>query len=132
MATVVIRQPATIKVSTGTVPRNALVTGSLVPDTDVAYDLGSPEHRFRSLYISGNTIDLGGALIKQDSNTGSISLVPTPSSAHPNPTGILITPQGGISAVGTINGQISANNIQSAVSNSTSYLAFKGADAGFF
>jgi hypothetical protein len=36
------------------------------------YDLGSPTRRWRKLYISGNTIDLGGALIGAE--TGSVSL----------------------------------------------------------
>jgi hypothetical protein len=32
------------------------VDGSLVPDADLAYDLGSPTARFRDLYMSGNSI----------------------------------------------------------------------------
>jgi hypothetical protein len=35
------------------------VPGSIVPDQDVAYDLGGPSNRFRDLYLSGNTIYLG-------------------------------------------------------------------------
>lgn len=40
---------------------------SLIPDTDVAYDLGSATNRFRDIYLSGSTIDLGGLEI---SNVG--------------------------------------------------------------
>lgn len=35
------------------------VTGSIIPDTDIAYDLGSPSARFRDLYLSGQTIYIG-------------------------------------------------------------------------
>lgn len=36
---------------------------SIIPDTDVAYDLGSITNRFKDLYLSGNTINLGGSTI---------------------------------------------------------------------
>jgi hypothetical protein len=36
-------------------------TRNIIPETDVAYDLGSPSRRFRTLYISGSTIALGSA-----------------------------------------------------------------------
>jgi hypothetical protein len=39
------------------------VYGAILPAANVTYDLGSPSQRFRTLYISGNTIDMGGALI---------------------------------------------------------------------
>jgi len=39
------------------------VKGHVVPDQNIAYDLGSASNRFRDLYLSGNTIDLGGATI---------------------------------------------------------------------
>jgi hypothetical protein len=35
------------------------VPGSIIPDADVAYDLGSPTAKFRSLYISSSTIYIG-------------------------------------------------------------------------
>jgi len=40
------------------------ITSSLVPDTDVAYDLGTSSNRFNDIYLDGNTIDLGGQTIK--------------------------------------------------------------------
>ncbi len=43
-------------------------TRSIIPETDVTYDLGSPTRRFKTLYISGNTISLGTANL---SSTGS-------------------------------------------------------------
>lgn len=48
------------------------VHGDIVPSANVTYDLGSPTRRFRTLYLDGNTIDLGGATIK--SSEGSIEL----------------------------------------------------------
>ena len=39
------------------------IAGSLIPDTDVAYDLGSSTKKFRDLYLSGSSIKLGGATI---------------------------------------------------------------------
>jgi len=44
------------------------VTGSLIPDTDISYDLGSSSNRFRDLYLSGTTIDMAGTKIQTDSN----------------------------------------------------------------
>ena len=38
-----------------------LQTRSIIPETDITYDLGSPSKRFRTLYISGSTIALGAA-----------------------------------------------------------------------
>jgi hypothetical protein len=36
---------------------------SIIPDTNITYDLGSSTNRFRDLYLSGTTIDLGGTKI---------------------------------------------------------------------
>ena len=39
------------------------VTGHLIPDANVAYDLGSPTHAFRDLYLSSSSIHLGGLTV---------------------------------------------------------------------
>jgi hypothetical protein len=39
------------------------INSSLIPDTNLAYDLGSETNRFRDLYLSGSTIDLGGTTL---------------------------------------------------------------------
>ena len=39
------------------------VPGSIIPDTNVAYDLGSPTAKFRSLYLSTSTIYIGTSTI---------------------------------------------------------------------
>ena len=46
--------------------------GSIIPDTDEAYDLGSSTNKFRDLYLSGNTITLGATTISSASG-GSIT-----------------------------------------------------------
>lgn len=43
------------------------VTGNLVPTANEEFDLGSASFRWRDLYLSGNTIDLGGVRLKNDS-----------------------------------------------------------------
>jgi len=49
------------------------VPGSISPDTDVSYDLGGPNNRFRDLYLSGNTIYLGQYGMSID-NTGRLRI----------------------------------------------------------
>src|SRR6056300_1634686 len=39
---------------------------SLIPDTDITYDLGSATNKWRDLYLSGNSIQLGTRTITQD------------------------------------------------------------------
>jgi len=39
------------------------VPGNIIPDTDVAYDLGSPANRFRDLYLSTSTVYIGTSTI---------------------------------------------------------------------
>jgi len=39
------------------------VSGHILPDTDVTYDLGSSSFKFRDIYLSGTSINLGNATI---------------------------------------------------------------------
>lgn len=48
----------------------------ILPDTTETYDLGSPSKRFHSLYLAGDTIDIGGSTISSD-GTGTISISAT-------------------------------------------------------
>jgi len=59
--------------STDTITVNGRFTTALVPDTNVAYDLGTSSLRWRDIYLSGNTIDLAGATISGD-GTGAITI----------------------------------------------------------
>ena len=45
------------------------VAGHLVPDVDVTHDLGSVTYRFRDLYLSGSSINLGSATITSSGTT---------------------------------------------------------------
>ena len=42
------------------------VAGNLVPSLNEVYDLGSATHRWRDLYLSGTTINLGGVSMSSD------------------------------------------------------------------
>lgn len=45
------------------------VTGNLLPSANVTYDLGSASKQWRSLYVSGNTIYIGGQALSVQNNT---------------------------------------------------------------
>lgn len=51
-------------ISGGTSQANVYLTGSLIPSSNVEYDLGSFTNRFRGLFVSGNTIYIGSESIK--------------------------------------------------------------------
>jgi len=55
-----------------TVDGQTNIGGHVIPDTDVTYDLGSATYRFRDLYLSGSSIDLGGVTISSDGTTVTI------------------------------------------------------------
>lgn len=57
----------TITFTTGATPRFTIgPDGHIVPGANETYDLGSASNRFRDLYLSGNSINLGGATISSD------------------------------------------------------------------
>lgn len=47
-------------------------SGHLIPTVNVTYDIGTENYRWRDIYLSGNTIDLGGTLIKRHNATGKL------------------------------------------------------------
>lgn len=108
------------------------VHGNLVPTQSRSFDLGSRTKKFRSLYLSGNTIDLDGTQIKSEGTTGAITFAAAPTEANPNPIAIVVSPVGGFTPVQTVGGVIDPVAVQNAVANSITYLAFTGADAGMF
>ena len=55
------------------------VKGDIIPDTNVAYDIGSATKRFKDLYLSGNTINLGGTAISIESGELKLGCVKIPS-----------------------------------------------------
>jgi len=54
-----------------TITVNGRFISNLEPLDNITYDLGSPNRRWKDLYLSGNTIDLAGATISGD-GTGQI------------------------------------------------------------
>lgn len=69
------------------------VKGNIVPNVDIAYDLGSASYRFRDLYLSGSSIKLGAATITA---TGTAVNLPAGSTI-------------GGSAIGTPGGDLNVN-----------------------
>lgn len=58
-----------------------IVTGNIVPDTDVAYNLGSPDKKFKELFLAGETIFLGGTVLA-DGGNGTLSVGPAPAAGE--------------------------------------------------
>ena len=52
------------------------ITGNLIPSADGIYQLGSASRRWQILYVSAETIDVGGATISSD-GTGAIEIAAT-------------------------------------------------------
>ena len=50
------------------------VSGHIIPDTNVTYDLGSAEKKFRDLYLSSGTLYLGDTSISVDEVSGGVIL----------------------------------------------------------
>ena len=97
-----------------------ITSGHILPSANVTYDLGSPTSRFRSLYVGGNTIDIGGATITTTAN--GISLT--------SPTGAVFSVSGSSAAdtVGSfgslaITGNITSGNISTTAITGTIYTA---------
>jgi hypothetical protein len=63
-----------INALTGAVNLNGTVKGNIVPDANEAYDLGSATYRFRDLYLSGSSIELGSATITATGSTVNLPL----------------------------------------------------------
>jgi hypothetical protein len=90
------------------------VAQSITPAANITYDLGTANLRWRDLYLAGNTIDLGGAHIKADAESGAIALVPAATESTPNPTALVISVTGAINTVATDGGEITGNAIANA------------------
>lgn len=112
---------------------NTRFNGHLIPSAANAYDLGSREFPWKTLYISGQTLYLGGLVFSQEPQTGSMAITPAPTEEFPDPKGILVAPTGNFIAIDTIDGKpVPTVDYAAEVANTTAYLAFSGYDAGFF
>ena len=88
-----------------------LFNDSIVPASNLAYDLGSSTNRFKDLYLSGSTLNLGGATMKTDDTTGTIALVAKPTASNPNPSALVVTSEGKTTAVATTGGAVNFTTV---------------------
>lgn len=108
-----------IIVGTGGTLAGVNTSGHILPTANITFDIGSPTLRFRDLYLSGNTIDLAGATLGTNAETGTISLVPVPTISNPNPTALVISPGGALFTVNTSGGVINPSDITSSISSNS-------------
>jgi len=67
---VIVDRMGNVGIGTGAPRAKLEVSGSVIPSSNLAYDLGSSNLRWRDLFLSGNTIDLGGTMLKRDEAGG--------------------------------------------------------------
>ena len=68
---------------------NVNITGNIYPTACNVYDLGSSNSRFRDLYLSGNTINLGGTVLSRNGVDGSLTIAALPVGGGPaQPTNV--------------------------------------------
>ena len=81
-----------------------IVTGSIVPDRDVTYNLGSPTKKFKELFLAGETIFLGTTVLA-DGGGGTLSVGPAPAEGQAVDSSLLVPLSGFDSArvIDTIN-----------------------------
>jgi len=111
----------TFNVFSGIYEGDTTFNSNFLPGADVTYDLGSPTYRWRDLYISGSTIDLGGAKISQDNGTGTIALVAAPTASNPNPSALVVTSSGATVAVNTTGGTVDFNDVATELSGNSGF-----------
>jgi hypothetical protein len=98
---------------------DGLITGNLLPSANVTYNLGSPTQRWKEVFLAGNTIDIGGATISADLETGSLVL------KGPDGAEFILTGSSPTDSFG-IFGLIEAGNASPATSTTTGALRVVG------
>ena len=94
-----------------------------LPAANATYDLGSPTFRWNTLFLVGNTIDIGGASIKSSPSDGTIALIPQLKTGE-TATKAMVIGQQGIATVDTeSDGTISDASLQEAATNPTTITA---------
>jgi len=96
----------------------ARFAGNIIPLVDSYYSLGTPTNRFKSLYVSGNTIDISDALLKFEDNKFKFQ------SSTGNPATVEIFANSVIETGTTTTGNVFFTNVRarSAIANSTGVL----------
>ena len=91
-----------------TLPGNLTTSGNLLPSANVTYTLGSSTQQWKALYVSGNTIYIGGSNITANGNTLSVGGNAVVTANTPS-TGNIVT-SGNISATGNVYGNYFIGN----------------------
>jgi Major tropism determinant N-terminal domain len=88
----------------GKINLDGTVKGNIIPNTNEIYDIGSASNRFKDLYLSGSSIELGAATI---TSVGSVVNLPAGSTIN----GIEILSGSGAGAlIGDLTGSVFADN----------------------
>jgi hypothetical protein len=90
-----------INSETHTVYGNFVAQGSILPDTNIAYDIGSSTKRFRDLYLSGSSIYLGNSVL---TSTGTAIDLPLGTTVAGSPIGFDENATYGITISGNVIG----------------------------
>lgn len=77
------------------------VAGHILPTTDVTYDLGSTDYKFRDLYLSGSSITLGAQEITTDATSITLPFVKTDRVEEKTPSGGITIPSD-VTLTGTV------------------------------
>lgn len=95
------------------------VKDDVVPAANVAYDLGNTTNQWKDLYLSGNTLNIGGASISVDANSGYVVMIPKPTESEANPKATVISANG-VATVETTGGVVNTSQVSAASSNTVS------------
>lgn len=107
------------------------IAGNVLPITNESYDLGSPDLRFRDLYLSGSTIDLGGTLITRNTN-GNIEFLDSGSLMQKSIEIAAITGSVYVSEKVTVGEAVKLQPQHPLPSGETGMLAVSGSDLWFY
>jgi hypothetical protein len=110
---------ANVILNVNSATRETTFGGNLLPSANITYNLGSPTQRWNEIFLAGNTIDIGGATISADLETGSLVLR--------GPTGaeFILTGSSPTDSFG-IFGLIEAGNTEPSISTTTGALTVAG------
>jgi UDP-3-O-[3-hydroxymyristoyl] glucosamine N-acyltransferase len=53
---------------------NINVTGDIIPNSNITYNLGNSNNRFKDLWLSGNSLNMDGLKLSRDSYTGGLTV----------------------------------------------------------
>jgi len=99
------------------VAANVSVTGNLSPSSDQEYDLGTSSNRWRDLYLSGSSMNLGGVEMQADAVNGGVIFIPKVTGTNPDPTAVIFKTDGQIVTAVTSGGVVSQAALNAANSS---------------